>query len=160
MLMHDVYNKVFPCNISDLLIPTKDVHHYNTCSSTAGDFYINYSRLNHYKNSFSIMGAKISNSIPDVMRQFPKYRFKKKNNWIPISNLLQTEFLSSYRCVNKWNEKNLNFSFVNTWIKKNLNFPCFYLCAWGFVGLYICVYIYNFSIPPVAACNYCILNSL
>ena len=187
ILMHDVHNKVVPSNISDFFTPTKDVHHYNTRSSTAGDFYIifidmfapkwtrgphnlarfpfwdpcitpgywawylnalptsgslirslfyafmpregiytcvfcpppplsdenpvmlhffayaeiifahilvfpacaievqhinensptNYSPLNHYKNSFSIMGAKIWNSIPDVMRQLRKYRFKK-----------------------------------------------------------------------------------
>ena len=78
ILMHDVYNKVVPSDISDLFTRTKDVHHYNTRSSTDGNFYINYSRLNHYKNSFSIMGAKLWNSIPDVMRQLPKYRFKKK----------------------------------------------------------------------------------
>ena len=77
-LIHDVYNKVVPSNISDLFTPTKDVHHYNNRSSTAGDFYINYSRLNHYKNSFSIMDAKIWNSNPNVMRQLSKYRFKKK----------------------------------------------------------------------------------
>ena len=72
ILMHDVYNKVLPSDISDLFTPTKHVHHYNTRSSTAGDFYINYSRLTHYKNSFSIMGAKIWNSIPNVMRELPK----------------------------------------------------------------------------------------
>ena len=74
--MHDVYNMM--SDISDLFTPTKDVHHYNTGSSTVGNFYINYSRLNHYKNSLSIMGAKLWNSIPDVKRQLPKYRFKKK----------------------------------------------------------------------------------
>ena len=94
ILMHDVYNKVVLSDISDLFTPTKDVHHYNTRSSTAGNFYINYSRLNHYKNSFSVMGAKIWSSIPNVMRQLPKYRFKKKNNGIFISNLLKTGFLS------------------------------------------------------------------
>ena len=70
VLMHDVYNMM--SDISDLFTPTKDVHHYNTRSSTVGKFYINYSRLNHYKNSFSIMGAKLWNSIPDVKRQLPK----------------------------------------------------------------------------------------
>ena len=40
ILMHDVHNKVVPSNISDFFTPTKDVHHYNTRSSTAGDFYI------------------------------------------------------------------------------------------------------------------------
>ena len=58
VLMHDVYNKVVPSNSSDLFIPTKDVHDYNTHSSTAGNFYINYSRLNHYKNSFPLWAQK------------------------------------------------------------------------------------------------------
>ena len=40
IVMYDVYNKVVPSNISGLFTPTKDVHHYNTCSSTAGNFYI------------------------------------------------------------------------------------------------------------------------
>ncbi|XP_022807955.1 platelet glycoprotein V-like [Stylophora pistillata] len=53
-------------------IPINDAHHYNTRSSTAGNFYINYSRLNHYKSYFSSMGAKIWNCIPDVLRQLPK----------------------------------------------------------------------------------------
>ena len=131
--MRDGYNKVMPSDISDLFTLTKDVHHYNTRSSTAGNFYKNYSRLNHCKNSFSIMGAKLWNSIPDVKRQLPKYRFKKKNNWILISDLFKTGFLSRYRYVNKWNDKNLNLSFVNKWNKKNLNFSCFYLRACGFV---------------------------
>ena len=52
ILLHDVSNKVMPSDISDLFTSTKDVHHYNTSSSTAGDFYTNYSRLNHYKNLF------------------------------------------------------------------------------------------------------------
>ena len=39
---------------------------------------------------------------------------------------LKTGFLSWYRYVYKWNEKNLNFSFVN---KKDLNFSCFYLSS-------------------------------
>ena len=58
ILMHDVCNKVVPSNISDLFTPTKDVRHYNTRSSTAGDFYISYSRLNHYKYSFPIWAQK------------------------------------------------------------------------------------------------------
>lgn len=76
--MHDVYNKVVPSNMSALFRPIKDAQHYNTRSSTAGYFYINYSRRNHYKNNNSSMGAKIWNCIPDVLRQLPKYSFKKK----------------------------------------------------------------------------------
>jgi len=77
-LMDDVYNNVVPSNISDLFTPTQDIHHYNTRSSSSGNFYTNYSRLNHHKNSFSVIGAKIWKSIPEVLRKLLKHRFKKK----------------------------------------------------------------------------------
>ena len=40
--------------------------------------YINYSQLNHHKNSFSSIGAKIWNSIPGHLRKLPKHSFEKK----------------------------------------------------------------------------------
>ena len=79
-LMHDINNNVVPPNISNLFTLTQDFHHYNTRSSTSGNFYMNYSRLNHHKNSFSIIGAKIWNSIPKELRQLPKHKFNKKIN--------------------------------------------------------------------------------
>ena len=36
------------------------------------------SQLNHHKNSFSIVWAKIWNSIPESYRSLPKHIFKKK----------------------------------------------------------------------------------
>ena len=77
-LIHDVHNKVIPSNISDLFTPTQDIHHYNTRFFSTGNFYINYSRLNHHKNSFSSIGATIWNSIPEDLRKLPKHRFKEK----------------------------------------------------------------------------------
>ena len=49
-----VMHNVVPSDISDLFTRTKDVHYYNTRSSTDGNFYIIYSRLNHYKNFFPL----------------------------------------------------------------------------------------------------------
>ena len=99
--MHDVYNNVVPSNISDLFTPAQDIHHYNTRSSSSGNFRTNYSRLNHHKNSFSIIGAKIWNRIPEVMRKLPKHRFKKK-----ITECLLQIFLKqdSYVDVDTLNE--------------------------------------------------------
>ena len=73
---HLGYRMAVSSNISDLFTPTKDAHYYNTCSSTTGNFYINYCQLNHHKNFFPIMGANIWNSIPEAMRQPQKFRFK------------------------------------------------------------------------------------
>ena len=67
------------CNYAqDFFISTQDIHQYNTRSASSGNYYINYSRLNHHKNSFSIVGAKIWNSIPESYRSLPKHIFKKK----------------------------------------------------------------------------------
>jgi len=97
--MH-VYNNVIPSNISDPFNPTQDIHHHNTRSSSSGNFYINYSRLNHHNNSFSIIEANIWNSIPEDLRKLPKQRFKKKiieslfqiflklNSYVDIDTLL------------------------------------------------------------------------
>ena len=41
-----------------------------------GNFHIKHSRTDQVKNSFSRIGAKIWNSIPDSDRVLPKYKFK------------------------------------------------------------------------------------
>ena len=105
ILMHDVYNKVVPSNSSNLFTPTKDVHHHNTCSSTAGDVYINNSRLiPALQELFSHYGRKyLEQCIPDVMKQLPKYRLKKKIIESLLQIFLKTGFLSWYRYVYKRN---------------------------------------------------------
>ena len=65
ILILDITTNSAPKNICNLFISTQDIHQYNTRSASSGNYYINYSRLNHHKNSFSIVGAKIWNSIPE-----------------------------------------------------------------------------------------------
>ena len=76
ILMHDVFNKQTPCNISDLFNCSNELHNYNTRFSLAGNCYIKYSRFNHLLKSFSRQGAKIWNSIPQELRKVPKFVFK------------------------------------------------------------------------------------
>ena len=61
--------------------------------ASSGNYYINPSRLNHHKNSFSIVGAKIWNSIPESYRSPPKHIFKKK---IQALLFVTLETLDSY----------------------------------------------------------------
>ena len=77
-LMLDITTSSAPQNICNLFTSTQDIHQYNTRSASSGNYYINHSRLNHHKNSFSIVGAKIWNSIPESYRRLPKHIFKKK----------------------------------------------------------------------------------
>ena len=63
--MFDITTNSAPQNICNLFTFTQDIHQYNTRSASSGNYYINHSRFNHHKNSFSIVGAKIWNSIPE-----------------------------------------------------------------------------------------------
>ena len=78
VLMFDVYNNTAPHNISHLFIPTQQIHSYSTRSSSSGNYYISHSRLNQKNDSFSIMGAKIWNNIPENLRNSSKSLFKEK----------------------------------------------------------------------------------
>ena len=59
ILMLDVSNNSAPPSISDMFTPTGQVHKYNTRSSSSSNFCRSYSRLNHHKNLFASIGAKI-----------------------------------------------------------------------------------------------------
>ena len=78
MLMFHVYNNTGPHNILHFFIPTQQIHSYSTRSSSYGNYYISHSRLNQKNCSFSIMGAKIWNSIPENLRNSSKSLFKEK----------------------------------------------------------------------------------
>ena len=75
ILMLDITTNSAPHNICNLFTFTQDIHQHNTRSASSGNYYINHSRLNHHKNSFSIVGAKIWNSIPESYRSLPKHIF-------------------------------------------------------------------------------------
>ena len=60
ILMHDVFNKQTPCNISSLFTCSNELHNYNTRFSLAGNHYIKYSRCNHLLKSFKQTPCNIS----------------------------------------------------------------------------------------------------
>ena len=91
--MLDITTNSAPQNIYNLLTSTQDIHQYNTPSASSGNDSINHSRLNRHKNSFSIIGAKIWNSIPESYRRLPKHIFKKK---IQALLFVTLETLDSY----------------------------------------------------------------
>ena len=95
ILMLDITTNSAPQNICNLFTFTQDIHQHNTRSASSGNYmyYINHSRLNHHKNSFSIVGAKIWNSIPESYLSLPKHIFKKK---IQALLFVTLETLDSY----------------------------------------------------------------
>ena len=77
-LMYDISNDSVPQNISRLFSKSNSIHPYKTRSSSSGNFYIQYSRLNQQRNSTTGFGTRVWNCLPPQVRQLPKKQFKKK----------------------------------------------------------------------------------
>ena len=86
--MHDVSNDLVPSNLQDLFLPTAKVHSYNTRSSASNNFFINKSRLEIKRKSFSRVGVRLWNELPTKLRKQPQTKFKKKIRWI-LFNILE-----------------------------------------------------------------------
>ena len=89
-LMFDVRNTTAPSNIQDLFQDISNVHSYNTRSSTSNNFYTKPSRLSVQANSFSRIGVKVWNEIPQALRDLSKNAFKSKLKQI-LFNILGSQ---------------------------------------------------------------------
>ena len=76
--MFDVRNRTAPSNIQDLFQDISNVHSYNTRSSASNNFYTKPSRLSVQANSFSRIGVKVWNAIPQALRNLSKNALKRK----------------------------------------------------------------------------------
>ena len=76
--MYDVRNRLAPSKIQDLFQDISNVHSYNTRSSTSNNFYTKPSRLSVLANSFSWIGVKVWNALPQALRKLSKNAFKRK----------------------------------------------------------------------------------
>ena len=86
LLMHDVNNNKTPLNILKFFQKLSVVHSYNTRSSISGKFYVQSSRLEIRKRSFSRFGRKLWNEIPQRAYVLELYR----------GNLTKETFVESF----------------------------------------------------------------
>ena len=97
--MYDVNNDVIPSQLKDFLIPTANIHSYNTRYSVPTTSILK-KKLEIERKSFSRIGAKLWNEIPTNLRTLPKLIFTEKENsydlvqYIRIKRLLLTTYLS------------------------------------------------------------------
>ena len=83
--LQDFHNNLIPSNLSDMFTLSHQIHNHNTRSSSAGNYYINCSRLNQQTHSQGL-AAKFG------IRNLPKHIFKEK-----ITTLFQNlQVLDSY----------------------------------------------------------------
>ena len=90
ILMHDVFNNLSPPQITNSFNFQWNIHPYNTRSSSRGNFFVQYSRLEKQNKSFTRVSVKVWNSLPVEMRHTSKANFKRK-----IHNLLLQKFLEA-----------------------------------------------------------------
>ena len=76
-LMHDINNQSAPLNLINLFDRVDSVHSYRTRSASAGKFHIKCSKLTQLSHSFSRLGCKIWNELPESFRAKTKASFKK-----------------------------------------------------------------------------------
>ena len=96
ILKHDVSNNISPPQISSLFHYQHNIHSYITRSSTRGNFFLKYSRINKQNMSFSRNGVRIWNSLSSKFHQMPKTNFKRNVH----NMLLQRVFRNSLRKTN------------------------------------------------------------
>ena len=89
-LLHDISNEVAPIALQELFTKTCEIHRYNTRAAANKNFYINSSRLEIQKRSFSRFGSFIWNSISPSFRAQRKHIFKTKLNKT-LMTILQKE---------------------------------------------------------------------
>ena len=70
---------------------SKDIHNYDTRSSSNVNFYVKHSRLNILDNSFSRTGARIWNSIPGDLCNLAKNKFKERVQQIVLQILSEED---------------------------------------------------------------------
>jgi hypothetical protein len=90
--MHEINNNLTPPNISNLFKRISSIHSYNTRASKAENFCYQYSRLNCQRDSFSCVGTKIWNNIPDNLRKQSLILFKKSIHRIILQVLVEADF--------------------------------------------------------------------
>ena len=76
ILMHSINCKTAPSKLLDLFTRAVSVHSYNTRSASTGRFYIKHSIIKQQSHSFSCMGCKLWNGLPEHLQTKNKTSFK------------------------------------------------------------------------------------
>jgi hypothetical protein len=90
ILMHDIANTLAPQNLLKMFTNVNQIHSHNTRSAIGGNYFTQQSNQNQKKNSFSRLGTKIWNGIPNELRNRRKCIFKTKINAI-LFQVLESE---------------------------------------------------------------------
>ena len=92
--MHDIDHDLAPQNLKNLFTRIASTHSYNTRSAAAGKFHVIHSWIKQQHQSFSRLGARTWNEIPELFKSKPKQLFKKHLHAKPLNmTLLLAEWI-------------------------------------------------------------------
>ena len=77
VLRHDIDHDLVPQTLKNLFTRIALIHSYNNRAATAGKFHVIHSWTKQYNQSFSRLGARIWNKVPELLKSEPKQLFKK-----------------------------------------------------------------------------------
>ena len=100
-IMFDVSCMNAPSNICDFFTKANSKHKHETRFSSSGNYYVQTSRLNLNKDSFSRFGANLWNAIPNEFRQLSKGAIKKFSCLFALDNGGRRRLCWSAHCPTK-----------------------------------------------------------
>ena len=77
--MHDVHNNLVPENIVSMFQKVTHTHQYRTRSATNQNFYMQSTRTDRMRKSFSRAGVQIWNSLPLPLKELNKIQFESES---------------------------------------------------------------------------------
>ena len=85
--MLDVHNYSAPSNIKRLFTRTSNIPTYTTRSSTSQLFRVKHSKLKMQKKTFSRVGVKVWNKMPNEYKNLSKKSFEKETKRVLLNIL-------------------------------------------------------------------------
>ncbi len=82
-------NNLAPCYLTDLFQTNNSIHQYITCQSN--DLHVVKSKLEYYNRSFTIIGAKLWNSLPQNVKDMPtlsSFKLSYKTYFLSLQHIL------------------------------------------------------------------------
>jgi hypothetical protein len=79
-LMHDIKNNKVPSNISNMFTPLTSIHCHNTRAALKENVYVKSCRTKTLSKSFSRIGSKVWNAIPESIRSCSKKKILLNHN--------------------------------------------------------------------------------
>ena len=99
-LMHDIDHDLAPQNLKNLFTSICSIYSYNTRAAAAGKFHVIQSQTKQQNQSFSRLGARLWNKIPEFKSK-PQQLFKKHQSKLLQFLVHEGVYVDDYNLADK-----------------------------------------------------------